>query len=592
MAKEKKTDIIDLIFVTEERKKFLDYSIEIYKITSSIYYDETLPALRNLKELTPYVVGVKKGDALYDIAKNANPSIQFRFYDTYADLILALKNHEVQVFLMDDIPAQYYLHRFDMVYRVKKSQPFTENSLHWAVPKGKEQILTLLNSGLEKISPKEIQNIVLSMIPRAGVDSKLITTVLIIVLILITAVLFLFGLNIYLKKAVQKATGELNRKNEQLSAYSEELKAQSEEIKTMNEELERALNELEKASSSFTRTLDLIDDAFNLHEDGAVFLKKAFKLIFEMFPKAVIGSISLVEEKTCRVIEARGFDKDLINDLEIPSDQLYVPDKPLIVKDIRTLYGQKTNGNVIDIIPESSYAMVLPMEIAAESIGVIVLGTEQGSGGTFTEQDLRMAASLTKIITSFFVIREYISMKERLNREIVLMLVKALEYYDKYTQGHSKRVANLCKKMAVKFGFSESELELAALLHDVGKIYVPQSVLNKEGFLDSEEFELVKEHPIKGYELISSVKGMEKIAKIVLYHHERYDGKGYPMGLKDGDIPLESQIIFVADSFDAMTTARPYRKIPMTVEKAIEEIKKCSGTQFNPDVVKVFISII
>lgn len=595
-AREGKADVIDLIFVTEERKKFFDYSIEIYRLTSSIYYHDHLPTLKNFKDLSPYVVGVKKGDALYEIAKSSNPSIQFRFYDTYAELFVALKNHEVEIILMDDVPAEYYLHRFDMIYQVKKSEPFTENSLHWAVPKGKEYILTLLNNGLEKISPKEIKSIVLSMLPHAGIDPSIISITLIITSILIVALLFFFSLNVYLRKAVHKSTKELNQKNEQLNAYNEELEAQSEEIKAMNEELERVLSELEKANTNFMSTLNLIDEAFNFQENGEIFLRRAFNLIFDMFAQTDVGNISLFEGKTWRVIEARGFDKNSINVLNISSSELYIPDRAVIVKDIRSIDIKRMREDIFvkieRIIPKPSYTMIIPMKIADEIIGNIVLETKQDSGKIFTEHDLKMAESLAKIVTSFFLIRRYISVREELNKQIVSMLVKALEYYDKYTQGHSDRVAQLCKKMARKIGLSEAELELAALLHDVGKICVPQNILNKDSYLTDEEFEFIKQHPIKGYELVSSINGMERIAKIILFHHERYDGKGYPVGLKGEKIPMESQMIFIADSFDAMTTARPYRKVPMTVEQAIQEIKNCSGTQFNPDLVKVFIEMI
>lgn len=595
-AREGKTDVIDLIFVTEERKKFLDYSIEIYKLTSSIYYHERLPALKTLRDLTPYVVGVKKGDALYDIARNSNPSIQFRFYDTYAELFLAMKNHEVEVILIDDVPAQYYLQKFDMVYNVKKSEPFTENSLHWAVPKGKEYTLALLNKGLEKISPKEIKNIVLSMLPHARIDPSFILTIVLVIMTLVAALLFFFILSFYLKRAVQKATRELDRKNQQLSSYNEELEAQSQEIKAMNEELERTLSELERTNNNFLSTLTLIDAAFNLQESGETFLSKAFNLVFDMFPQSHCGYIGLFQQQTWRVIEARGFDKDSINALQIPSSELYKPDVPLIVKDMRSLESRLMNernlAEVEKILPKSSCTMIIPMKIMDQTIGNVVLEVKEGSGKMFTEHDLKMAESLAKIITSFFLVRRYIDVKEKLNREIVSMLVKALEYYDKYTQGHSERVARLCRKMAQRIGLPESELELAALLHDVGKIYVPQSILNKEGHLNDHEFELVKQHPVKGYELVSSIDGMERIAKIILYHHERYDGNGYPIGLRDAEIPLESQIIFISDSFDAMTTTRPYRKTPMSVKQAIEEIKRCSGTQFDPNLAEVFIELV
>lgn len=596
MAREKKVDVIDLIFVTDERRQFLDYSIEIYKLTSSIYYHDHLPAIRNLKALTPYVVGVKKGDALYDIAKAVNPSIQFRFYDTYSELFLALKNHEIEVLLMDDVPAEYYLHRFDMVYQVKKSEPFTENSLHWAVPKGKEQVLKILNDGLQKISPKEIDEIVHSMIPRAGVDPSVVGRILIVLMILLGIVFLFIGLNIYLRRMVQKATRKLDQKNEELRAYNEELEAQSEEIKAMNEELERVLNELEKTNDRFINTLNLIDETFNLQENGENFLRKAFLLTCDLFPNMDIGNIALFENQVWRVVESRGFDKELINALKISSNELYVPDNAVIVRDIRSLDAKKMRKDVFEkierIMPKPYCTMILPMKIGDKIIGQLVLETKDGSNKIFTEHDLKMAESLAEIVTSFFVIREYVTVKEKFNKEVVSMLVRTLEYYDKYTQGHSQRVAELCKKMAQRLNLSESELELAALLHDVGKIYVPQNILNKEGCLNDVEFEFIKKHPVKGYELVGSVDGMGRIAKIILYHHERYDGTGYPAGLRDGEIPIESQVIFIADSFDAMTTARPYRKIPMSVEKAVEEIKRCSGTQFNPQLVEIFVDVI
>jgi polar amino acid transport system substrate-binding protein len=238
-----------------------------------------------------------------------------------------------------------------------------------------------------------------------------------------------------------------------------------------------------------------------------------------------------------------------------------------------------------------SHTMIVPMKFGSEVLGSISLHIVGGTE-VFSEQDLKLVESLTKLIVSFFLVRRYINVREKLHNQTVLALVKALEYYDEYTQGHSQRVAELCKKMAQKLSLPEKQIELAALLHDIGKICVPQNILNKEGYLTDDEFNLVKQHPVKGFELISAVEGMQNVAKIILYHHERYDGKGYPMGLKNDEIPVESQVIFIADSFDAMTTARPYRKVPMSFAEALEEIKRCSSTQFNPKIAEVFIDII
>ncbi len=130
----------------------------------------------------------------------------------------------------------------------------------------------------------------------------------------------------------------------------------------------------------------------------------------------------------------------------------------------------------------------------------------------------------------------------------------------------------------------------AGMVHDVGKIFVPQQVLNKNGLLSVEEYELVKIHPVKSFELLNEA-GLEEIAKIARHHHERYDGKGYPDGLVGDAIPFESRILAVVDAFDAMTTNRPYKKA-MTIEEAILEIERCSGSQFDPNLAEVFVKLL
>ena len=132
-------------------------------------------------------------------------------------------------------------------------------------------------------------------------------------------------------------------------------------------------------------------------------------------------------------------------------------------------------------------------------------------------------------------------------------------------------------------------LKYAAILHDIGKIGIPDSILNKPGRLTDEEYRLVKEHPAIGAEIVKQVKALEPVASIILQHQERWDGKGYPYGMKGEDIPMEARIISVLDAYDAMTSDRSYRKA-LPVQTAIAELKRCSGTQFDPKVVNAFLA--
>jgi HD-GYP domain-containing protein (c-di-GMP phosphodiesterase class II) len=170
-------------------------------------------------------------------------------------------------------------------------------------------------------------------------------------------------------------------------------------------------------------------------------------------------------------------------------------------------------------------------------------------------------------------------------------LTSAVDAKDTYTCGHSERVALLSRFIAQQMKLRDSEIEqiyMAGLLHDVGKIGVPEAVLQKPGRLTQEEFEQIKKHPEIGARILADVKQLKSVLPGVLYHHERYDGKGYPEGLAGEKIPLMGRIICMADCFDAMTSSRTYRKA-LPIEVAMSEIRRCSGTQFDPFLAEAFL---
>ncbi len=154
-------------------------------------------------------------------------------------------------------------------------------------------------------------------------------------------------------------------------------------------------------------------------------------------------------------------------------------------------------------------------------------------------------------------------------------------------------MANLAIEVYKYINGSDQNLELikyAGLLHDVGKIAVPESILNKPASLSKEEWLIMKKHPVQSAEIIKPIKALEKIVPWVLYHHERLDGSGYPQGLKSSEIPIESKVLAICDAFSAMVGKRPYRD-GFTIEQAIDEIKRFAGKQFDPEVVKIFLKL-
>lgn len=169
----------------------------------------------------------------------------------------------------------------------------------------------------------------------------------------------------------------------------------------------------------------------------------------------------------------------------------------------------------------------------------------------------------------------------------------ALDAKDQYTHGHSMRVTLYSLALAKALDLPDDlleEIETTGLLHDIGKIAIPEKILLKPGKLTDEEFEIIKKHPELGEHLVNGIGKLKLISNWMKYHHERFDGRGYPDGLVGEEIPISSRIIAIADTYDAMTSSRSYRPA-LTHEDAINEIKRCSGSQFDPKLAELFISI-
>ncbi len=246
-----------------------------------------------------------------------------------------------------------------------------------------------------------------------------------------------------------------------------------------------------------------------------------------------------------------------------------------------------SNESIINIFkktilfPLANLVLILPV-----TISILLLYEYIG----FLSIPLSLALLLSTQVGNY-----YRKLYEDTKIENMIILVKSLEERDKYTYGHSQKVADLSEKIAQELGMSEKHVErikTAALLHDVGKIGIPDSILRKTGKLSESEFNEIKKHPEIGWELLSSLKRFQKKEAIwVKYHHERLDGTGYPEGLKGDQIPLESRIIAVADIFDALTSDRPYRNA-MSVEKAIEMMRDMIGTSIDEEVFEAFLRVL
>jgi HD-GYP domain-containing protein (c-di-GMP phosphodiesterase class II) len=237
--------------------------------------------------------------------------------------------------------------------------------------------------------------------------------------------------------------------------------------------------------------------------------------------------------------------------------------------------------------------LVHPVTVAGKIIGVYVAGDKRGPDPAASNTDMKLLGAAA---THTAIFLENAALYDDLNSMFIgtlYALTASIDAKDRYTCGHSRRVAHLTRQLAEAIGLDEYTVErmhIAGLVHDVGKIGVPESVLLKPGRLTESEFEWIRQHPDIGYRILKDIPQLRDILPGVLHHHESWNGKGYPTGLKGEEIPLVARLICLADAFDAMSSTRTYRSA-MGRKEVLAEIARCAGVQFDPALASLFVTL-
>lgn len=285
-------------------------------------------------------------------------------------------------------------------------------------------------------------------------------------------------------------------------------------------------------------------------------------------------------------------------------------DGVVVYQDIKRMLKKRFDPQAKEILNGALYQMeileavaCIPSYFQDELLGILFLGKKK-AGRQLHRKELDFFVALASDVAMalrnaqiFKQLQEELEGRQQLFINTIIALASAIEAKDHYTRGHTERVTNLSLEIGRRLSKEGSlnlsdkfleDLRVAALLHDIGKIGVPENILNKEGPLLPDEWERMKLHPLIGATILQPIRELEDAIVGIKYHHERFNGKGYPEGLNN--IPLIAAIIAVADSFDAMTTDRPYRKAK-SKEIALEEIRSLSGQHYDPRVVSVFTQL-
>lgn len=310
---------------------------------------------------------------------------------------------------------------------------------------------------------------------------------------------------------------------------------------------------------------------------------------------------------TLNFIASRGLGDEALPSLNLPADQVEgwlemglccfdcagaaPPYRPFIDNELSQLNNQRLG-------------IVLPLVVRSRLVGVIFLG-DKASGDAYTADDREVLCAMARHIGVGIQerrLREELERRVAENRNLydslrviyqdtVRAFAAAIDCKDKYTQGHSERVGKYSEIIAREMGWSEDEVEgiaVAGYLHDIGKLVVERDILNAPYRIDAKQSSELNRHPAAGYEILSPIRHpYANISLMARYHHERPDGRGYPDGLKSDEIPLGAKIVALADSFDAMTTDRPYKR-RRSLDEVIEDFRDNAGKQFAPEVVACF----
>ncbi|MFW5913559.1 MAG: HD domain-containing phosphohydrolase [Bacillota bacterium] len=374
---------------------------------------------------------------------------------------------------------------------------------------------------------------------------------------------------------------------------------QIEHSKAMQLRRQRRLNTLVDALQelfSFSRYTSLRQDEM---ENEA---SRVFRLIARIIGDIDYGSCAVIEGEKVRFIDAIGFDVDTLNSYEVSAeDWIKNLDKPtrfITSDEAFTLKNESIDEvpKIIDndLLERVKESVFMSVKLSDSMTCELSFDIDKDSDATFTDDTMTYFEGLNILLDTFFEASLSTLDPSKQTNSMVVALLKAIDLFDANTRTHSEHVAQIAKALATKMDLSEdttNTLFWAGIVHDIGKIGFDTSLLNKKGTLTIKEYEILKTHPKRGYELLIQSSPLENIAEYVLHHHEHYDGKGYPDQLKGEENLKESSILAVSEAIAAMHEDRPYS--PSKSQKTImDELRKESSHQFDPEIVEIAIEAI
>jgi len=402
-----------------------------------------------------------------------------------------------------------------------------------------------------------------------------------------------------LLKKLRENELELQNYSEELAAANEQLISSNEQLIAQNEELRESFENNELLRKKIQNLLILISEIGNEEVPVDIFFQEFLQILISEVPEAHYGSVSLIEGEEWRFLAAIGHDINGLNNLKLKKDHAFFTQEVKVVENISAFNNSRMPEEIASAIKKYSKpiksTILKVIKIDEKRYLDISLDIAEGSYQEFSQDSIDFFDNFINLAKIFLLNRLKTEEIRNAYIDFTNNLALIAESHDENSYMHIHRVSKLSAFLAQKYGLSDEEVEKIRIfspLHDVGKLLISPDILNKEGQLSPEEWEEIKKHPLYAENLLTG-DYFETARKIALYHHEHYDGSGYPFGLKDGEIPIEAQIVGLVDIYDALRSKRSYKE-PFSHEQSLKILLKgdtrTKPEHFNPTLLEIFNS--